>query len=888
MNGSLAPTGVHILANGMRVLTREMHHAPVVSVMVWYGVGSRNEGPGQTGLSHFLEHMLFKGTPDFPYGAVEEGVKERGGLWNAFTSHDYTAYYEVLPSRHLAYGLQLEADRMANVTFDPALTMRERGIIVAEKEGSENRPDYWLMSNLMATSFGSFPYRHPILGHKEDIKAVTAEALTAHYKRFYTPQNATLVVVGDFETGELLRMAERYFGSIPGGAPIPPLAEREPVQSAERRVEVRRPGPTAKLLGAFRLPAAEHPDMPALQLLSAVLSGAGAGFGRSSRLYRQITAKGIGTGVGAAVRTLQHGGLFLVSGTPTASTTPEALEGALWTEIERLQQERLGPEEFARAGRITQTSLGFSLESIPSQAVLLGSTALTAGVEPFDQMQARIAAVTPDDLQRVAQTYLIPSGRTVAWFHPEAGAPEQPIPYSPPIPAEGVRTPPYQLPAAERALAVTAAPVTVAQGTAPRKQLLDLSRFHRRTLTNGATLLVYRAEALPSVLVRLTLEAGAVHDGARPGLSSLTAQLLLRGTTQRSGDDLALLSDGLGIALSAEAGRETLIIRTKGLADQLAQAVELLAEVTLQPSFPPDELEQVRARNLVALRQAEASPEAVARRHLTEALYPVGHPYRLPASGTEESLQGITSADLSAFHQERYRPAGATFTVVGPVDPDAVAGLLERAFAGWSGGTGRPQIPDTPSVEPSQTHIAIAGKNQTDIALGWPLVSRDHPDFLALELLATLFGGNSTPATSRLFRNLRERHGLSYYQSAQFGAASGPAAWTILMGVNQSRVGQAIDLLKVELGRLAAEPVPAAELAGLKAFLTDYPAVQLESMERLASRLSEAERFGLGADWIDRYVGVMADLTSEDLQAVAARYLDPAGLTVITAGADPI
>lgn len=883
-------TGLHFLDNGLRILSREVHHAPVVSVMLWYGVGSRNEGPGETGLSHFLEHMLFKGTPNFPLGAVEEGVKARGGLWNAFTSFDYTAYYEVLPSRHLEFGLMIEADRMANITFDPALTMRERGIIVAEKEGSENRPDYWLLSALMANAYQSFPYGHTVLGHKADIKAVTAEALTAHYQRYYHPGNATLVVVGDFETAELLRLVELHFGAIKAGAPVPPLTAIEPAQSAERRLEVRRPGPTPKILAGYKLPPASHPDMAALELLSVLLSAQGGGFGRSSRLYRNITAKGLGTGVAASVWGLQHGGLFMLTGAPTPQTAPEALEGALFAEIDRLQQELVPADEFARVQRIAKATMGFAMESIPGQARILGATALQEGVEAFDQAFERLAAVTPADLQRVAQRYLIPTQRTTAWFHPEEGGATVPEPYQPPVPAEGVQTPPYQLPPAEREqlqLSVESfapPPLAVEQ----RKELLDLSRFHRRELANGATLLLYQAEALPSVLVRLSLEAGGVHDGQLPGLAALVNQLLVRGTAERSGDELALFSEGLGISLTGESGLETALLRVKGLPEQLPEAIDLLAEVTLRPTFPADELERLRSRTLVGLKQMENAAEAVARRRLSEALYPDGHPYQRPSGGTEEGVKAITQADLVAFHAAYYRPQDAIFTVVGPVDPDQVAGLIERAFAGWSEGQGRPAIPPIAAGSALRAHYPIPGKSQTDIAVGLPLVERSHPDFLPLQILATLFGGNGSPIVSRLFRNLRERYGLSYYQYAQFGPALGPALWSASIGVNPGRVGEAIDRLKEELRLLAAEPVPAAELDGLKACLTDYPAVQLESTDRLAARLVEAERFGLGADWIDRYVALVNELTPEGLQAVAARYLDPEQLTIITAGADPV
>jgi zinc protease len=892
MSSTMGVTGVHRLSNGMQVLTRELHHAPVVAVMVWYGVGSRNEGPGETGISHFLEHMLFKGTPAFPYGALEQGVKERGGLWNAFTSHDYTAYYEILPSRHLAYGLRLEADRMANVTFDEALTMRERGIIVAEREGSENRPDFWLFSSLMQTAFQVSPYRHEILGSKEDIKGVTAAALTAHYQRYYRPGNATLVVVGDFQTEELLRLAEEAFGQLDPGEPIPPLTFHEPEQTAERRVEVRRPGPTPRLMAGYKLPPADHPDMPALAVLSAVLSGqtgfgGAAGLGTSSRLYRKIVSGGLGTGVSTSPWTAQDGGLFIVGAAPTPTTTPAQLEEAIWAEIDRLQQELVPAEEFARAQKAARAAWAYALESIPNHAVLLGRTALTQGVAAFDARLERLAAVTPADLQRVAQTYLVPARRTVAWFHPDETAEEPPVPYTPPEPPEGAKTPAYQLPGSERSATAGARTKVERLTVETRRPLLNQANLVRRTLPGGATLLVYRAPSLPSVLVRLTCEAGAVHDGEVPGLANLTAHLLPRGTAKRRGDDLAVLTDGLGIALQVDAGRETAIAQVKALPEDLNEAVRILAEFVTSPTFPQEELDRMRARALVGLRQAENDPRMVAGRRLAALLYPLGHPYRMPVGGTEEGLKAVTREALLAFHRAHWAPAGAVFTVIGPVDPEAVAEAVSEAFAGWAGGEGRPTIPPVEWTGPKRQHVTIPGKSQTDIALGWPLVARAHPDFLPLELLATLFGGNGTPAASRLFRDLREKHGLSYYQYALFGPASGPAGWTVQMGVNPSRVEEAIHRLRAELARLASEPVPAEELESLKAFLTDYPAVQLESTERLGARLTEAERFGLGVDWVDRYPALVQAITPEQLQAVAATYLQPDQLAIVTAGADP-
>ncbi len=883
------PTRVDRLSNGLQVLTRELHHAPVASVMVWYGVGSRNEVPGKTGISHFLEHMMFKGTPRFPYGVLEEGTKRRGGMWNAFTSYDFTAYFEVLPSRHLEFGLEVESDRMVNMVFDRDLTVRERGIIVSEREGAENRPTTWLMEAFMAEAYREFPYRHPVLGSMEDIRATTAEVLTEHYRRYYRPNNAALVVVGDMDPDRLLSLAEKHFGHLPAGDLVAPLAASEPEQRGERRVIVRRPGPNPYIMSGYKIPGASDPDLSALTLLAAVLSGSpsfsplggGGSMGRSSRLYRNVVNKGLATSANGYPWSLQYPGLFMLSASPVPGVTPERLEEALFGEVERLRQEPVSQDEFARAMKQVRAKYIYGMESGMNQAVMLGSTAITQGVEKFDRALEELEAVTPEDLLRVAQRYLDPDRRTVGWFLPEAkGSATVAVSTSRQEPAgETGSTPEYQR-AADR-------PVERPQA-GKRSPILDQERILRKVLPNGATLLIYPAATIPSAFVRVQMEAGARFDPVgKAGLAQLTAQLLTRGSETFSAEELAVKTDALGMSVRVDAGRETAVATLKCLPEDLGSGLEILAEVVRRPTFPQDELDRMRERMLVGVREANNDTRSMAARRLSETIYPEGHPYRSPVNGSEESLPIITPEDLAAFHQQYYGPTGAVITVVGSVEPTRVEAALAQAFDGWSGGQGRQPVDSVPVPAATRMHVPLEGKSQTDIALGWPLVDRSHPDYLALDLLATLFGGNGTPASSRLFRDVREKHGLSYYQFASFGGATGPAAWTVHIGVNPARLEFAVETLRAELKRLADEPVPSEEMESLKDFLEDYPAVQHESPERVAARLAEIERFNLGLDYVDQYPKLVAALTSDQLQTVAARYLRPEQMVLITAGPAP-
>ncbi|HWI66573.1 MAG TPA: pitrilysin family protein [Symbiobacteriaceae bacterium] len=885
----MTPTRVDWLPNGMRVLTRELHHAPVACVMVWYGVGSRNEQPGRTGISHFLEHMMFKGTERFPLGALEEGVKRRGGMSNAFTNYDYTSYYQVLPARHLEFGLMIEADRMVNMNFDPDLTVKERGIIVSELEGRENSPHFWLQTQFMHEAFREMPYRHHVLGYKDDIKATTGEWLAEHYRHFYRPNNATLVAVGDFDTEKLLELANRHFGSIAPGDPVVRLAKREPEQTAERRFEVRRTGPNPYLMAGYRMPADDHPDIPALTVLAAVLSGGpsfammggGASMGRSSRLYRKLVSGGLATYASAHPWSLAYEGLFLCSASPVPGVAPEQVEAAIFAEVDALRQSPVPADELERAKKQVRAQWIYAMESAMNQAVLLGATAMTDSVEGFDHALEKFEAVTSDDLQRVAQAYLLPERRTVGWFLPDKQAkPSPPAPYTPPADELKGTTPEYQKSGHEKG---------EPPAPAKRNPILDRSRIVRRELPNGATLLVYPAETIPSALVRVQVESGPVYDPAgKEGLARIVSQLLTRGTQAYSADELAIKTDALGMSVRVDAGRETAAATLKCLPEDLNAGLDVLAEVLLRPTFPEDEFLKMRERMLVGVREAENDTRSVAGRKLSELLFPKGYPYRESTGGTEESLTAIAREDLGDFHNKFYRPNGAIITVVGNIDPAVAEAAILRVLDGWTGGAGRPTLPPLPArTTAEETHAAVTGKTQTDLALGWPLVDRSHPDYLALEFLATLFGGNGTPASSRLFRDVREKYGLSYYQYAAFGPSLGAGPWVVHIGVNPSRVQFAADLLRKELRRLSEEPVAADELAALKLFLEDYPAVQHESPERVAGRLAEIERFGLGLDYVERYPALVQALTAEELQAVAARHLNVDHLALVSAGPDP-
>ncbi len=415
------------LANGLKVITREVRERPLVGVWMWYRVGGRNELPGTTGISHWVEHMLFKGGKRFGKGEINREVSRRGGALNAFTWIDCTAYYETLPSSEIDLALSIESDRIYDTQFDAAEAEAERTVVISEREGSENFPEFWLREDVQAIAFREHPYRLGVIGPKSDLRAMTREQLYAHYQRYYMTNNATMVVVGDFETGALMDKVQREMGSLPAGSPPAPLRIDEQPQTGERRVVVRRPGPTHYLMLAYHAPAASDPDAAAMVVLTAVLSGASSpiawggarGLGRSSRLYRALVDGELASGIGAGFELTLDPYMLTVDATLRPGVEPGRAEAAILAELGKIERDGVPTDELERVKRQLRAQIVYSLEGVTNQGFALGFMDLVAkDPAAWETFPATLAAVTSDDLQRVTKQYLTERDRTVGWFVP--------------------------------------------------------------------------------------------------------------------------------------------------------------------------------------------------------------------------------------------------------------------------------------------------------------------------------------------------------------------------------------------------------------------------------------------------------------------------------------
>jgi zinc protease len=416
------------LSNGLRIVIQEVHTAPLASVWCWYRVGSGDEMPGRTGASHWVEHMNFKGTAHIPTEEMKGIIERFGGMWNGYTWIDQTTYVETAARAALDRMLFIEAERMAHGLYDPAECESERTVIISELQGGENDPDQLLDTEVTATAFRAHPYRHPTIGWLNDLQSMTRDDLYAHYRTFYVPGNATLVVVGDVDADDVLRSAERHFAAIPSGKqPDRPRAS-EPPQLGERRVLVEREGTTGYVKIVFHAPAVSDDDFFPMLVLDAVLTGAkgvnlwssfrGAPPQRRARLYTALVERGIASAVSGAMMPTAQPFLYTLSLTAMAGVPLDEVEAAASAEIERVRSGGVEVGEIARAKRQLRARLVFENDSVTNIAHQLGYFETVAGPEFLPAMQRRIVAVTAEQVASAARRRLGPSTRTVGWFRP--------------------------------------------------------------------------------------------------------------------------------------------------------------------------------------------------------------------------------------------------------------------------------------------------------------------------------------------------------------------------------------------------------------------------------------------------------------------------------------
>ena len=873
-----------ILPNGLKVLTKEVHAAPVVAFNIWYKVGSRNETFGKTGMSHLLEHMQFKGTKTLKKGEIDKLIQRNGGLLNAGTWRDFTFYWEVLASDKLDLAMRIEADRMTNSLLDPKEFKAEQTVVVSELEGDENDPDRLMSYALYASAFKAHPYHWPTIGWLNDVRNMTRDDLYRYYRTHYVPNNAVMVIVGDFDTEKALALVKKHFGNIPAGPTPPKLTEVEPPQFGERDVTIRKAGAAYRILIGYHTPAIGHPDVYVLDVIERILSS-----GASGRLYKGLVDKQLAVSAWASSTTDRDPDLFLFGATARDGVKIEDVRAALLAEAERLKTEPVSDEELQKALNQLEAGFVYANDSVTDQAEQLGYYETIHSRRFLDTYLEKVRKVTKADIRKVAQKYLDVKNMNVATFVPEGGKSSvtsdrlsvgRYCAYRPDDQGSmgvweygsvGVAARPSPIPTPNSALRTPKLPTRV-------------------VLDNGVVVIVYPNRSNPTVAIRGSLNAGGMLDPeGKRGVADMTASLLQKGTSNRSAAKIAEEKDFVGISLNTGANTEAASFSGRSLSKHLDLMLDLLSDVLRNPTFPADEFAKLKARRLSGIKQEQDDPDSVAFRAFNGMVFPKGHPFYQPPLDVElADTSAVTRDDLASFYKEHYGPRSAVIVIVGDVDTQDALAKVKKYFAEWkaTGQAERPRIPETPLQSGIvKKVIPMPDKSQVSVVLGYSGgLKRSDPDFYSATIMNFALGGGGALG-SRLGEIIRDNMGLVYNVYTTFDSALGAGPWYAYLGTNAKNVDKAIKVLldEVTRARNGAQTQEQVQQA-IDYIAGSFPARRLVDNGAIADTLHGAEFYGLGMDYIQKYQKLYRSVTLDQVHVAAKKYLHPDNHTLVIAG----
>jgi zinc protease len=845
-----------VLPGGPRVLTREARLAPVVELQIWCRAGSADERPGEAGLAHFHEHMLFKGTARRGVGEIAGEVEGAGGRINAYTSFDVTVYHATLPSDRLEVGIDVLSDAVLHSSFDPEEIQREIEVVLEEIRRGEDSPFQVLGNAVFEQAFRAHPYRAPILGSPESVAAFDQARVRGFFERWYAPDQLTVVATGDFDRALLLaRLREAFAGAPPSR--VKRERTTEPPQRGLRSFALARGFERASLELAWRGVELAHPDAALLDLLAFVL-----GCGESSRLAQRVKEQEeLADRIDASCFTPLDPGLFSVSVETDSARAAEAI-AAVVREVERLRREPVAGEELEKARANFLATEHFARESVSGLAQKLGGFELMAGDYRAEEgYLASVRSATPADLLRVAREHLAPEKLTAGAVLPEAEA--------------SALTPPH----IEAAVAAGTGQVQRAFAV-PRRERAT-GEVHAYMLSNQARLFLLPRRDVPVVAARAAFLGGQLaEDAGSAGLSSFLSSMWLRGTEQRSAADFARASEGLAAEIDGFSGRSSQGLTLESTRESFQPAFDLLAEALLEPAFAESELERERSETLAAIERREDRLAHRTYQLFAEAHY-LSHPYRLPMLGSAETVARFDAARLRSHHERLVRGRNLVLAVAGDLDPDETAARVSSRLTGLDGADFAP--PSPPEEEaPREIRRALLHKPraQSHLVIGFRGLRVSDPDRFPLELVTQLLSGQG----GRLFLELRDRRSLAYSVAATNLEGLAPGTFTVYIASAPEKYAEAEARLLEQLGALLEQPPERAELERAQRFLVGNFAIDRQRNAVHAAHISLDVLYGLGADAADRYPEQILSVTPEDVLRVARRVikLDAYTLAAIT------
>lgn len=835
------------LPNGLTIITCEDHSVPVASVQVWARTGSIHEGTQMgAGLSHILEHMLFKGTKQRGVADISRQVEAYGGYINAYTSWDRTVYHIDIPSDGGKPGtssgtemaIDILSDAMMNSTLIPKEYFLEQKVILRELAMNRDDPDRQASELFFSTVYTTHPSRHPVIGYEDVYRALKREDVLAYYKERYVPNNLLFVVAGNIDTARVRAQITEKMGPYKR-RPLPPFfVPGEPPQISPRIIvtQSRTTSEKTRINLGYAGCDFRHSDAAALEILSLV-----AGNGLSSRLYQSLREqRHLVHQVEAWNHTPSWRGVFGVD----ALTDPDKADAARQAIIEELENFKnipITPEELSKALKTSLSSHLGGRKSMSGLASELGNNEFLAGdLEYSERYLAHLRKVTAADVQRVAKTYFTPSTLNVVMLHPKAQAK---TPKSP-------------------------APVVVEHP------------IHKDTLANGLTLLTKEDHRLPFVELRLVMRSGLLFEDARNnGISHLVAKLLLKGTSHRTAEELVRQIESVGGSISPYSGSNSMGLSIEVMKSDLPLAVEILSDIVANSTFTDEAITREKDAQLSEMLQEREQPVKMALQNAKARLFG-SHPYGLPTYGSEKTLQSLDHKEVMSFWRRVAVPSNMTLAVFGDLLPEQARAQVETHLSSLPKGDLADLKTPPPNFGKADRVIDEQDKEQGVIVIGFPGVALKDPDYPKIELMNAALSGMG----SRLFLRLRDELALCYYVGANELAGIDPGFIYFYIGTEMEKLPQAEREILLEIDKIRQHGVSAEELDRARNGLIGEYTMKKQDLGELALTAALDELYGLGYDHASRLEEAYRKTTPQELKDVARKYLSqPAVVSIVQA-----
>ncbi|MGM0682368.1 MAG: M16 family metallopeptidase, partial [Thermodesulfobacteriota bacterium] len=714
-----------VLDNKLTLIAKDLEESRAATVQIWVKAGSIYEEKATAGITHLIEHMIFKGTPDRGPGQIAGLIEGLGGQINAYTGYEYTVYHATLPNRHWEKGLEVLSDAVLHAVFDPEELEREKGVVLEELFMRKDQPATQFFEELMANSYREHPYRRPVIGNRESIVSIERQDIMTYRKNFYNPDRMCVVIVGDFDFPHLLSRVQELMGGVQAETANIPDIPREPEQGSPRVFNLQKNVNQSRMAWTFPIPSFNHADSPVMDVIAALL-----GNGESSRLYNRLrNQKGLVHRVRASSFTPDYQGLLKV----TANLEPENLDAALEAgleEIFKLKYQEVPEDELARIKLNLEKEIIFGLEKVKGRARILGRLEMLSGDPRSENYLDKVRQVKSEEIIKVARKYFSPDKITVGCLLPDSSK----------TTLDKQKTTEIIRKADQKARTVSKIPASLISDS-------FLDNVHRFELDNGITLLVKEDHNIPTVAARLIFPGGLRGETETTnGAFSFISKLLPEGSESLSGRELDLRLAELAGSLSGFSGKNTFGLKAGFLSRFFKPGLELISDIIINPCFNSREAEKVRGALLDKLDQQEDSLPSVAMREFNEALFQ-GHPYSLNSAGSKTVIKNLDVAELKNIYKQYSRPGKMVLAVAGDIKAEEVKKTVNDCFGRWSR-SAAPYPLDTSFLEPlppAEPEIITLDreKKQVHIIIGFIGAGLKNEDRYSLEMLKTVLSGQS-------------------------------------------------------------------------------------------------------------------------------------------------